>query len=120
MKRLDANEIRIRFETVKTIDQVVGAPQLPLFTGDYQDIRQPSKRITNLPVDNYTGIMDSIVNVTTGIHARNAGGGQEYYAALGTFSTIVTDANADPSPCSPMLPQTLQPNVLDLLNKPEQ
>jgi ABC-type glycerol-3-phosphate transport system substrate-binding protein len=114
--QLDPIEIVTRFEAGKTDPTaVVGAPMMPLFTGDYQtQTAALEKSYANLPVDNYKLFKDAFAAGTSGIMAEPLIAGQDYYAALGNVvSAIVTTKDTDIPTALAAAALTFQTNILD-------
>ncbi len=113
--QLDPGEIQARFDAgQKDPANVVGAPQLPLFVGDYQTATAAlEKKYANLPVKNYSLFEDGIASGKVGVMPEPLIAGQEYYSALGTVvSQIVTDQATDPTAAVNDAAKTFQTNVL--------
>jgi ABC-type glycerol-3-phosphate transport system substrate-binding protein len=114
--QLDPNEIVTRFEAGKSDPTaVVGAPNLPLFTGDYQtQTAALEKQYANLPVDNYKLYKDAFASGASAVMPEPGVAGQDYYAALGTLvSEIVTKQGVDIPAALAAAAQTFQTNILD-------
>ena len=116
--QLDPNEIVTRFELSKSDKtQVVGAPEMPLFAGDYQtQTAALEKQYATLPVDNYKLFKDAFATGASTVMAEPLIAGQDYYAALGNVvSNIVTKQGVDIPAALAAAAQTFQTNILDKL-----
>ena len=116
--QFDVTEIMRSYNNAKNDPTViVGAPNLPLYVGDYQEKSAALQaQFANLPIANYAVFMDGITSGSTIVSPEPLVAGQDYYAALGTVvSTILSDANADPAALLREAVATFQTNVLDLL-----
>jgi multiple sugar transport system substrate-binding protein len=114
--QLDPNEILTRFEAGKSDPTaVVGAPNMPLFAGDYQvKTAALEKLYANLPVDNYKLFKDAFAKGESSVMAEPLIAGQDYYAALGNVvSDIITNQSTDPAAALAAAAKTFQLNILD-------
>ncbi|HTX91214.1 MAG TPA: extracellular solute-binding protein [Anaerolineales bacterium] len=116
--QFDAGEIQATYDAGKADPTtVVGAPELPLYTGDYQtQTAALQKFYANLPVDNYALFMNGIVSGQVGVSPEPLIAGQEFYGAMGSVvSTLVADQSKDPATELTAAAKTFQTNVLDKL-----
>ncbi len=114
--QLDPNEIVTRYELSKSDKtQVVGAPEMPLFTGDYQtQTAALEKQYATLPVDNYKPFKDAFATGASTVMSEPLIAGQDYYAALGNVvSDIVSKQGVDIAAELTAAAQTFQTNILD-------
>jgi ABC-type glycerol-3-phosphate transport system substrate-binding protein len=94
---------------------VVGAPELPLYVGDYETATEALEaKYANLPIANYKSFMDAISSGKVGLQAEPLVKGQDFYTAVATvLSSVVTDQTADPAALLKTAADTFQTNVLD-------
>jgi len=114
--QFDPSEILANYEAGKADPTVVvGAPELPLYVGDYEAKTEALEtEYANLPVANYKPFMDAVSSGKVGLQAEPLVKGQDFYTALGTvLSTLVTDQTADPATVLKQAADTFQTNVLD-------
>jgi len=116
--QFDVTEIMRSYNNAKNDPTViVGAQNLPLYVGDYQEKSAALQaQFANLPIANYASFMDGITSGSTIVSPEPLVAGQDYYGSLGTIvSTILSDENADPEALLQEAVTTFQTNVLDLL-----
>jgi ABC-type glycerol-3-phosphate transport system substrate-binding protein len=90
---------------------LVGFPELPLFTGEFEQQRQAIvAKYANAPVENYRPYMESKLQLRTEPPVKT----QEMYAVLDTaMQAVLTDQNADPKQALDEAAQQFQTQVLD-------
>jgi ABC-type glycerol-3-phosphate transport system substrate-binding protein len=114
--QFDPNEILANYEAGKSDPTVVvGAPELPLYVGDYEAKSEALEaEYANLPIANYKSFMDAVSSGKVGLQPEPLVKGQDFYTAMGTaLSTLVTDKTADPATILKQAADTFQKNVLD-------
>lgn len=95
---------------------LIGWPQLPLFTGDFQAQRQAIfDRYSNAPVANYAPWNEGNAGIT--LRAEPPIETQQLYAAIdAAVQAILTDESADPRTLLDQAAQQFQTQVLDPIN----
>jgi ABC-type glycerol-3-phosphate transport system substrate-binding protein len=90
---------------------LVGFPELPLFTGEFEQQRQTIlAKYANAPMENYTAYTQSMLQLRTEPPVKT----QELYAILDTaMQAVLTDQNADPKQVLDEAAQQFQTQVLD-------
>lgn len=96
-------------------DALVGWPQLPLFTGDYQKQRDTiTAKYANAPIENYTAYNSASVQLKPEPPVET----QKMYAAIDTaMQAILTDQSADPKQVLDDAAQQFQTTVLDQIKE---
>jgi len=91
---------------------LIGAPELPIFTGAFQTKRQDlTNQYANAPVNNYRPFTEGMANIK--LVPEPPANTQQMYAALDTaVQAILTDKNADPKQALDKAQQQFQ-KVLD-------
>ena len=116
--QFNPDEIVRNYESGKSDPTVVvGAPELPLYVGDYEAATEAVEaEYANLPVANYKLFLDAVSSGKVGLQPEPLVAGQDFYSAMGTvLSTVVTDQNADVAATLKQAADTFQSNVLDQL-----
>ena len=95
---------------------LIGWPQLPIFTGEFQAQRQAVfDKYANAPVENYRPFVDGAVGLT--LQAEPPIETQQLYAAIdAAVQAILTDDSADPRTLLDQAAQQFQTQVLDPIN----
>ncbi|HEX6290082.1 MAG TPA: sugar ABC transporter substrate-binding protein [Herpetosiphonaceae bacterium] len=90
---------------------LVGFPELPLFTGEFEQQRQAIvAKYANAPVENYKPYMEAKIQLRTEPPVKT----QELYAVIDTaMQAVLTDQNADPKQVLDEAAQQFQTQVLD-------
>lgn len=92
-------------------DDLIGFPELPLFTGEFEQQRQAIvAKYANAPLDNYKLYSASTIQLRTEPPVKT----QELYAILDTaMQAVLTDQNTDPKQALDAAAQQFQTQVLD-------
>lgn len=92
-------------------DALIGWPQLPLFTGDFQEQREAIvAKYANAPIANYEPYMEANIQLKPEPPVET----QKMYAELDTaMQAILTDESADPKQVLDAAAQQFQSTVLD-------
>lgn len=95
---------------------LVGWPQLPIFTGDFQAQRQAVfEKYSNAPIENYRPFVDGAAGLA--LRAEPPIETQQLYAAIdAAVQAILTDESADPQQLLDQAAQQFQTQVLDPIN----
>lgn len=117
--QLDPGENQINMENgVKDPTTVIGAPNLPLYVGDFQkSLHALETKYANVPVENYADFLAAVEDGSLRIVPEPKTAGQEYYGIMGTLvSQVVTDQNLDIKAQLKAAQDNYQNNILNLLN----
>ncbi len=95
---------------------LVGWPQLPIFTGDFQAQRDAVyAKYANAPIDNYRPFVEGAAGIA--LRAEPPIETQQLYAAIdAAVQAILTDDSADPRTLLDQAAQQFQTQVLDPIN----
>jgi len=114
----DPADDQANLEAQKTDNNpIIGGPNLPLYTGDYQAARTAFETsYYTLPYANYSAFLDAISSGKVKLQVEPAPAGQAYYAAVGSVVTsVLNDQTVDPAAALATAAQTFQSTQLDQL-----
>jgi len=114
----DPAEQQITFENgAKDPAVVIGAPNLPLYVGDFQTaLKALETKYANVPTENYAAFLAAVEDGKVKIVPEPLVAGQDYYSIMGTLvSQIVADDKADIKAGLKEAQDNYQNNILDLL-----
>jgi len=117
----DPTEDQISLDARKAgSNPVIGGPNLPLFTGDYEAARVAfEKPYYTLPYDNYAPFLNAISAGKVKLQVEPSPAGQEYYASVGAVvGSVLSDQTVDPAKALADAAQTFQTAQLDTLGQP--
>lgn len=115
-REFDLQNLEASLQADQARGALIGWPQLPIFTGDFQAQRQAIfDKYANAPVEYYRPFVDGAAGIT--LQAEPPIETQQLYAAIdAAVQAILTDESADPRTLLDQAAQQFQTQVLDPIN----
>lgn len=115
-REFDLQNLEASVQADQARGALVGWPQLPIFTGDFQAQRDAIyARYSNAPIENYRPFVEGAAGIT--LRAEPPIETQQLYAAIdAAVQAILTDESADPRLLLDQAAQQFQTQVLDPIN----
>ena len=115
-REFDLQNLEASLQADQERGALIGWPQLPIFTGDFQAQRQEIfARYANAPIENYRPFVDGAAGLA--LRAEPPIETQQLYAAIdAAVQAILTDESADPRTLLDQAAQQFQTQVLDPIN----
>jgi multiple sugar transport system substrate-binding protein len=115
-REFDLTNLEASLQADQKRGALIGWPQLPIFTGEFQAKRQAVfDKYSNAPVDNYRPFVEGAAGLA--LRAEPPIETQQLYAAIdAAVQAILTDESADPRSLLDQAAQQFQTQVLDPIN----